>query len=92
MTLQSSIPENEAHSRVDPRAMEGGPQKEATWRPGVHEDVDDGTLAHSAHEKANLLARHFAGKMSVPDPERPSPTMLQIIKDIFFFFIIGLTN
>ncbi|XP_045105871.1 uncharacterized protein LOC123501228 [Portunus trituberculatus] len=42
---------------------------------------EDGSLAHSAHEKANLLAKHFAGKMSVPDPEKTPPTMPHTIKD-----------
>ncbi|MPC35798.1 hypothetical protein E2C01_029234 [Portunus trituberculatus] len=42
---------------------------------------DDGSLAHLAHEKPNLLARHFAKKMHVPDPERTPLTMPHIIKD-----------
>ncbi|MPC68387.1 hypothetical protein E2C01_062587 [Portunus trituberculatus] len=42
---------------------------------------DDGSLVHSAHEKANLLAKHFSGKMSVPNPEQTPPTMPHTIKD-----------
>ena len=38
-------------------------------------------MAHSALDKANLLATHFAGKMCIPDPERPPPTLPDIVSD-----------
>ena len=33
----------------------------------------DGTIASSNHQKAELLASLFSGKMMVPDPDRPPP-------------------
>ena len=42
---------------------------------------EDGSLAHTAQDKADLLARYFAGKMCVPDPGRTPPTLPHIIKD-----------
>ena len=42
---------------------------------------EDGSLAHSAQDKANLLARQFAGKMTIPEPERTIPALPHIIKD-----------
>ena len=42
---------------------------------------EDGSLAHTAQDKADLLARYFAGKMCVPDPDKTPPTLPQIIKD-----------
>lgn len=38
-------------------------------------DKPDGTVAASGVEKAELLASFFAGKMKVPDPDRPPPTI-----------------
>ncbi|MPC46573.1 hypothetical protein E2C01_040294 [Portunus trituberculatus] len=89
-TSQSSLPENEAHSRVGLKAMEGGPQKEAPWRTGGHEEV----VGH-CERPAGMMAvwptqhmirptswRNTTGKMSVPDPERTPATMPHTIKDI----------
>ena len=42
---------------------------------------EDGSMTHSAQDKANLLAKHFAGKMCIPDPEREPPEIKKIIKD-----------
>ncbi|MPC87661.1 hypothetical protein E2C01_082533 [Portunus trituberculatus] len=41
---------------------------------------DDGAAAHTAKDKADLT-KHFASKMSVPDPDKPPPTLLQTIKN-----------
>ena len=35
----------------------------------------DGTLATSSQQKADALAQHFAGKMTVKDPLKPAPTL-----------------
>ena len=42
---------------------------------------EDGSLAHTAQDKADLLAKYFAGKMRVPDPHKTPPTLPQIIKE-----------
>ncbi|MPC14307.1 hypothetical protein E2C01_007071 [Portunus trituberculatus] len=42
---------------------------------------DDGGVAHTAKDKPYLLARHFAFKMCVPDPDKPLPTLPQTIKN-----------
>ena len=36
-------------------------------------DKPDGSVATSGEEKAELLASYFAGKMTVPDTDRPTP-------------------
>jgi len=41
---------------------------------------EDGGVAHSALDKANLLATHFARKMCIPDPERTPPTLPDIVR------------
>ena len=38
-------------------------------------------MAHFALEKANLLAQHFARKMSITDPERTPPTLPDLVSD-----------
>ena len=35
----------------------------------------DGTLARTSQEKAEVFAAQFSGKMSVPDPNRPTPNL-----------------
>ena len=35
----------------------------------------DGSVATNSKAKAQLLALHFSGKMTVPDPERAPPTV-----------------
>lgn len=50
-----------------------------TTIPPLHRG--DGSMAHSACDKADLLARHFTDKMRVSDPERPPPTLPNIVKD-----------
>ena len=47
--------------------------------PALHQE--DGSFAHTASDKADLLAKHFAEKMCIPDPERPSPLLPQIVKE-----------
>ncbi|MPC89032.1 hypothetical protein E2C01_083960 [Portunus trituberculatus] len=42
---------------------------------------DDVGVAHTAKDKAGLLARHFASKMCMPDPDKPPPILPQSIKD-----------
>ena len=42
---------------------------------------EDGSVAHTAQDKANLLASHFSKKMCVPDPEKTPPSLPQIISD-----------
>ena len=42
---------------------------------------DNGEMAHSALDKANLLANHFAKKMCIPDPERTPPTLSDLVRD-----------
>ena len=41
----------------------------------------DGTVATSSSEKAEVLAAHFSGKMSVPDPMRPPPATTLLTTD-----------
>ena len=41
----------------------------------------DGSVAQTARDEVNLLAKHFTEKMCVPDPERPPPTLPDIVKD-----------
>ena len=50
-----------------------------TTIPPLHRG--DGSVAQSARDKADLLASHFTGKMCIPDPERPPPTLPNIVKD-----------
>ena len=38
-------------------------------------------MAHSALDKANLLAKQFAGNMCISDPERSPPTLPDIFSD-----------
>ena len=47
--------------------------------PPLHRS--DGTVAQTAGDEVNLLAKHFTEKMCVPDPERPPPTLPDIVKD-----------
>ena len=42
---------------------------------------ENGEVAHSALDKANLLARHFAKKMRIPDSERTPPTLPDLVRD-----------
>ena len=42
---------------------------------------ENGSLAHTALDKANLLAKHFAEKMYVPDPERSTPSLPTILSE-----------
>ena len=55
-----------------------GESRESTVPPLQRED---GVMAHSALDKANLLAKHFAGKMCIPDPERTPPTLPDVVSD-----------
>lgn len=41
----------------------------------------DGSMAQTASDKANLLAKHFTEKMCVPHPERLLPTLPIIVKN-----------
>ena len=50
-----------------------------TTIPPLHRG--DGSVAQSARDKAELLASHFTEKMRVTDPERPPPTLPNIVKD-----------
>ncbi|XP_045117635.1 uncharacterized protein LOC123508165 [Portunus trituberculatus] len=54
-------------------------ESRGTSVPALHQA--DGSFAHSASDKADLLAKHFAEKMCIPDPERPSPLLPQIVKE-----------
>lgn len=42
---------------------------------------EDGSVAHTAQDKAYLLAKHFAGKLCIPDPEKVPPIIPEIISD-----------
>ncbi|XP_045109715.1 uncharacterized protein LOC123503780 [Portunus trituberculatus] len=48
--------------------------------PHLHRD--DGTIAQSARDKANLLAKHFTDKMCVSDPKRSPPPLPNICADL----------
>lgn len=54
-------------------------ESRGTSIPALHRA--DGSIAHTARDKADLLAKHFAEKMCIPDPERPSPLFPQIVKE-----------
>ncbi|XP_045115988.1 uncharacterized protein LOC123507079 [Portunus trituberculatus] len=54
-------------------------ESRGTSFPALHQA--DGSFAHSVSDKAGLLAKHFAEKMCIPDPERPSPLLPQIVKE-----------
>ena len=41
--------------------------------------TEDDEMAHSALDKANLLAKHFVIKMCIPNPERIPPTLLALL-------------
>lgn len=41
----------------------------------------DGSVAQTARDKANLLARHFSEKMNISDPDRAPPTLPEVTKD-----------
>ncbi|KAG0692776.1 hypothetical protein GWK47_027749 [Chionoecetes opilio] len=41
----------------------------------------DSSVAHTARDKANILAMHFTKKMCVPDPVRTPPTLPEIVSD-----------
>ena len=41
----------------------------------------DGSVAQTARDKANLLAKHFSDKMCVSDPDREPPTLPEVVKD-----------
>ncbi|XP_045137187.1 uncharacterized protein LOC123519749 [Portunus trituberculatus] len=41
----------------------------------------DGSMAHTAQDKANVLAKHFAGKMCIPNLEKAPPTLPEIVQD-----------
>ena len=43
--------------------------------------LEDGSVAHTAQEKADLLAKHFSGKMCVPNPKSVPPTLLRVVSD-----------
>lgn len=51
--------------------------------PPLHRD--DGTIAQSARDIANLLAKHFTDKMCVSDPKRPPPSLPNIVKEKLSF-------
>ncbi|KAG0720260.1 hypothetical protein GWK47_006869 [Chionoecetes opilio] len=42
---------------------------------------EDGSVAHTAQDKANFLASHFAGKIHIADLERSPPTLPDIISE-----------
>ena len=42
---------------------------------------EDGSLAHAAQDKANLLARHFSSKMCVPDPDKLPPSLPTLVSE-----------
>ncbi len=79
------------------RTIEGEPQGKIERRPSGDKEVlepyegqvttipslvrGNGSIAHTAQDKANLLAKLFAGKMCIPDPDKTPPTPSEIIKE-----------
>ena len=49
----------------------------------------DGTVATSSSEKAEVLADHFSGKMSLPDPMRPTPATTLLTTDTLDTIIVS---
>ena len=45
----------------------------------------DGTVAQSARDKANLLAKHFTDKMCISAPDKPPPPLPNIVKEKLSF-------
>ena len=42
---------------------------------------ENGSLVHTALDKANLLVKHFIKKMCVPDSEKSTPSLPTIISE-----------
>ncbi|KAK3869652.1 hypothetical protein Pcinc_025056 [Petrolisthes cinctipes] len=52
--------------------------EQTDWESVLQGDVDqqaDGTTVHLTKDKVDLLAQHFAQKMTVPDPTRAPPSL-----------------
>ena len=56
-------------------------QGESQHSPILSLQRENGEVAHSALDKVNLLARHFAKKMRIPDLERTPPTLPDLVRD-----------